>query len=191
MISCQMSAHYRWVPAAIFLGVFLLQSLSKQVQDSLAKANEVAEETYSSLRTVRSFANERAETELYASKLQATYRINIKESIVYAGYAWTTLVSGCISALIENETITIVMKGDQARNFREDNIGIIQTLSSFHVHPVLVFQFFELFLVVATLYYGGHLVLDDILTGGHLVSFILYQMELGFAIEVLIKSTDQ
>ena len=37
---------------------------------------------------------------------------------------------------------------------------------------------------MATLYYGGHLVIDDRLTGGRLVSFILYQMQLGYCIEV-------
>lgn len=62
------------------------------MQDSLAVANQVAEETCSSMRTVRSFANERAEADMYATKLQATYRLNVKEAIVYAGYAWSTMV---------------------------------------------------------------------------------------------------
>jgi len=47
-----------------------------------------------------------------------------------------------------------------------------------------VVQLFSLSLVVATLYYGGHLVLNNLMSGGDLVAFVLYQMELGFALEV-------
>jgi ATP-binding cassette subfamily B (MDR/TAP) protein 9 len=52
------------------------------------------------------------------------------------------------------------------------------------LHYCCCLQLFALSLIVATLYYGGHLVVNDELTGGNLVSFILYQMELGFALEV-------
>ncbi|CAH1801209.1 unnamed protein product [Owenia fusiformis] len=102
------------------------EKLSKQVQESLAKANEVAEETCSSIKTVRSFANEMNEIDRYADKLKVTFKIRLKEAITYAGYVWNN-------------------------------------------------KLFALGLVVATLYYGGHLVIDDVITGGTLVSFILYQ----------------
>ena len=45
-------------------------------------------------------------------------------------------------------------------------------------------QLFLLSLVVATLYYGGHLVMNKLMSGGDLVAFVLYQMEFGFALEV-------
>jgi ATP-binding cassette subfamily B (MDR/TAP) protein 9 len=41
-------------------------------------------------------------------------------------------------------------------------------------------------LAVSVLYYGGHLVINGIITGGTFVSFILYQMELGNCIEVIL-----
>ncbi|KAI0227571.1 ATP-binding cassette sub-family B member 9 [Lamellibrachia satsuma] len=110
------------------------QTLSKKVQDSLAKANEVAEETCSSMRTVRSFANEPAETARYAENLAVTYKLKVKEAFAYAGYVWSN-------------------------------------------------ELFELMLVTMTLYYGGHLVVNDLMSGGELVSFILYQIELGSALE--------
>ncbi|KAK2161865.1 hypothetical protein LSH36_108g02009 [Paralvinella palmiformis] len=44
-------------------------------------------------------------------------------------------------------------------------------------------ELFSLFLVVATLYYGGHLVISGQLSGGQLVSFILYQLQLGYAFD--------
>ncbi|XP_066289459.1 ABC-type oligopeptide transporter ABCB9-like [Branchiostoma lanceolatum] len=110
------------------------KKLSKTVQDSLARANEVAEETIASLRTVRSFAHESGECDRYREMLKTTYKLNVKEALAFGGYAMTT-----------------------------------RTL--------------ELTMTVLTLYYGGHLVITDRLTGGNLVSFILYQMELGDAIE--------
>ncbi|XP_071093538.1 ABC-type oligopeptide transporter ABCB9-like [Haliotis cracherodii] len=108
--------------------------LAKQVQDSLAKANEIAEEACSSLRTVRSFANERSEVSRYKVSMADTYKLYKKEAIVYAGYLWSN-------------------------------------------------QLFELALTVGVLYYGGHLVIANLISGGNLVSFILYQIELGQCLE--------
>ena len=78
----------------IFFIFSLLKKLSKKVQDSLAKANEVAEETCSSMRTVRSFANENTEAQRYADKLAITYKLQIKEAIAYAGYMCSNEVRG-------------------------------------------------------------------------------------------------
>ena len=69
------------------------QELSRKVQDSLAKANEVAEEVVSSMKTVRSFANEAEETSRYAQKLQVTFKLKLKEALAYAGYMWSNDVS--------------------------------------------------------------------------------------------------
>ena len=48
-----------------------------QVQDSLARANEVAEEVCSSIRTVRSFAMERQEAVRYADRLNVTCKLKV------------------------------------------------------------------------------------------------------------------
>ncbi len=40
----------------------MFQTIAAKVQDSLAKANQVATETFSYMKTVRSFANEDGET---------------------------------------------------------------------------------------------------------------------------------
>ncbi|KAK3589119.1 hypothetical protein CHS0354_017085 [Potamilus streckersoni] len=110
------------------------QKLSKAVQDSLAKANEVAEEACSSMKTVRSFANEKGEITRYDTALKSTYAVYKKRALCYAGSVWTT-------------------------------------------------QIFELALTISVLYYGGHLVMTGKITGGNLVSFILYQMQLGGCID--------
>ncbi|XP_035691041.1 ATP-binding cassette sub-family B member 9-like [Branchiostoma floridae] len=112
------------------------KKLSKAVQDSFAKANEVAEETIASLRTVRSFAHETGECDRYGEMLKSTYKLYMKKALAYGCFSMTT-----------------------------------RTL--------------DLTMVVLTLYYGGHLVITDRLSGGNLVSFILYQKELGDAIELL------
>ena len=63
------------------------------MQDSLAKVNEVAEEVISSMRTVRSFANEEDEVKRYDLKLQVTKKLKMKEAVAYAGYIWSNEVS--------------------------------------------------------------------------------------------------
>ena len=52
-----------------------VRGLSKQTQDALAAANEVAEEGLSGIRTVRSFAAERHEVERYRSATERAYDI--------------------------------------------------------------------------------------------------------------------
>ncbi|KAI4821079.1 hypothetical protein KUCAC02_029030, partial [Chaenocephalus aceratus] len=71
------------------------KKLTKEVQTTLAEANKVAEETISSMRTVRSFANEEGEADTYLSKLLVMFQLNKKQALAYAGYMW----SSCISEL--------------------------------------------------------------------------------------------
>jgi ATP-binding cassette subfamily B protein len=52
-----------------------LRKLSKEVQDALAAANEIAEEAISGIRTVRSFTAEPAEARRYAVKTQRSYQL--------------------------------------------------------------------------------------------------------------------
>ncbi|KAG9345262.1 hypothetical protein JZ751_009808 [Albula glossodonta] len=75
-----------------FSGKFY-QALSVQVQDSLARANDVAMETFSSIKTVRSFANEDGETQRYKQRLEETYSLNKQEAAAYAASTWTNSLS--------------------------------------------------------------------------------------------------
>ncbi|CAB1322182.1 unnamed protein product [Coregonus sp. 'balchen'] len=95
--------------------------LTKEVQTALAQANQVAEETVSAMKTVRSFANEEQEADSYYGRLQVMFQLNKKQALAYALYMW----SSCIS---------------------------------------------ELILEVAVLYYGGHLVVTEQMSGGGLIS---------------------
>lgn len=71
----------------------VFQSISKEVMDSLAKANQVATETFSYVKTVKCFANEDGETEKYRAQLDKTYALNKKEAAAYAGSMWANSVS--------------------------------------------------------------------------------------------------
>ncbi|CAM5162095.1 unnamed protein product [Eretmochelys imbricata] len=66
------------------------KKLSKEVQDALAKANNTAEETISAMKTVRSFASEDMEANVYWEKLRQVYKLNKKEALAYTYYVWSS-----------------------------------------------------------------------------------------------------
>lgn len=76
-----------------FLFLCTFQTIAVKVQESLAKANQVATETFSCMKTVRSFANEDGETERYRQRLEETYALNKKEAAAYAASTWANSVS--------------------------------------------------------------------------------------------------
>lgn len=87
-----MSVCYLTKQWKVYFVSFLWQKLSKDVQTSLAEANKVAEETISSMRTVRSFANECGEVSSYHTKLLAMFQLNKKQALAYACYMWSSCV---------------------------------------------------------------------------------------------------
>ncbi|MEL6344269.1 MAG: ABC transporter transmembrane domain-containing protein [Myxococcota bacterium] len=73
-----------------------LQRISKQVQDALAAATAVAEETLSGIRTVRAFSRESEETERYGAAVEESFQLarhrarlgaTFQGVISFAGYA--------------------------------------------------------------------------------------------------------
>ena len=92
------------VPAvAIGLSVYgrMLRGLSSKVQDALADSTTVAEEVIQSVRTVRSFAQEDAETSRYGEAVQRSYVLAAKRALAigvfngfigFAGYSAIGLV---------------------------------------------------------------------------------------------------
>ncbi|KAL8213481.1 UNVERIFIED_CONTAM: hypothetical protein K2H54_065987 [Gekko kuhli] len=70
------------------------QNLARQVQESLAKSNEVALETFQAISTVRSFANEEGAIRRYEERLQGTYKLNKWEAAAYTASMWTSNISG-------------------------------------------------------------------------------------------------
>jgi len=63
-----------------------LRGVSRSVQDALARATAVAEETLSGVRTVRAFAREDQETARYASVVEESYALARKRALLGAGF---------------------------------------------------------------------------------------------------------
>ncbi|XP_053329320.1 antigen peptide transporter 1-like [Spea bombifrons] len=119
-------------------GTFL-QKLGAKIQESSSKANQVALQTFSNMKTVRSFANEEGECQRYESMLHDTYQLNKMEALAY----------GCTN--VANSCLGLALK-------------------------------------VLILYFGGRLVTNGEVSGGELVSFVLYQMSFTSAVEVLLST---
>ncbi|KAA8591853.1 hypothetical protein FQN60_017227 [Etheostoma spectabile] len=89
------------------------QTIAVKVQESLAKANQVATETFSCIRTVRSFANEDGETERYKQQLDDTYALNKKEAAAYAASTWAnSMTTLSLKVCILYYGGTLVTRGD-------------------------------------------------------------------------------
>lgn len=48
------------------------------------------------MKTIRSFANEEAEANVYWQKLQQVYKLNKREAMAYTYYVWSSGVSGSL-----------------------------------------------------------------------------------------------
>lgn len=97
--SCTIFFLLHYIVMWIFASLFKIQKLSKKVQTSLANANIVAEETVSSLKTVRSFANEEGERKSYWNKLRITYLLRKKEAVAYGFFSVISSVSWIVGTL--------------------------------------------------------------------------------------------
>ncbi|CAF0729488.1 unnamed protein product [Brachionus calyciflorus] len=64
------------------------RKLSIKVQNCMADSNHIAEQSLSTIRTVRSFANEDGEMYSYSTKLKEMLRLKIHQSILYTTYEW-------------------------------------------------------------------------------------------------------
>ena len=58
----------------------------------MADANHVSEEALSTIRTVRSFANEDGEFLSYTTKLKDILKFKIKQAIMFTSYDWAVKV---------------------------------------------------------------------------------------------------
>lgn len=73
--------------------------MSKQVQDVLAEATEVAEERLSNIRTVRAFAQENKEVSAYLKSVNRVMNMKLKEALAYGVFFGATGFAGNIIIL--------------------------------------------------------------------------------------------
>jgi ATP-binding cassette subfamily B protein len=77
------------VPVAVIALVIYgrkIRELSRRVQDALAAASVIAEESISGIRTVRSFAREPEEMERYGGAIEESYRLAARRAFAYGGF---------------------------------------------------------------------------------------------------------
>jgi subfamily B ATP-binding cassette protein MsbA len=110
-----------------------IRGLSISVQDKLAEANSVLQETLSAIRIVQSFAREEHERARYGEKIGNALRLAVKRSLGTAGFI---------------AFVILVMYGG----------------------------------IVVVLWFGSRMVVNNELTAGELVSFVLYSFFIGSAI---------
>lgn len=71
------------LPTAVLIGTFfgaILRKFSKQAQDQISKSTAVADEAMNNVRTVRAFAMENAEIEMFDDEVRKACELNIKLS---------------------------------------------------------------------------------------------------------------
>ncbi|KAK3596017.1 hypothetical protein CHS0354_032540 [Potamilus streckersoni] len=88
-------------PIAIMSRIYgrYLRKISKNVQDSLAAATQVAEERISNIRTVRAFAQEDMEMERYRYRILHVLKLSYKEALARGIFWASTGLSGNIVVL--------------------------------------------------------------------------------------------
>ena len=127
------------VPAVVVMGVVFgrrLRRASTEVQDKIAEANTVAEESIVQIRTVQSFVREPTEARRYSLGIDAALRAALSRALTRA---------------IFFGVITLVVFGG----------------------------------IAVVLWQGGRMVLAGAITGGQLVSFLLYAVMIAGAITSL------
>ena len=106
-----------------------IRKLSKEVQDSLAASSEVAEETISGIRTVRSFAAEASEGKRYAERVQHSFELAKKRAWAGMGFmAGTSFAGYAAVALVFWYGGHLVIKGEMT----------VGGLTSFLVYTLIV-----------------------------------------------------
>nr|QUF59444.1 ATP-binding cassette transporter Abcb9 [Brachionus angularis] len=69
------------------------KKLSVKVQKCMAESNDVAEQTLSTIRTVRSFANEDGEFLSYSLKLKDMLKYKIRQALLFTTYDWAVKIA--------------------------------------------------------------------------------------------------
>lgn len=90
--------------AARFYGVYV-RNLSKKTRKALALATEVADESISNIRTVRSFSREPQREEMYAARVADTLKLGMKQALAYG------LFGGGIGGVATLSFVAIVWYG--------------------------------------------------------------------------------
>uniref|UniRef100_A0A7S0NY91 Uncharacterized protein n=1 Tax=Calcidiscus leptoporus TaxID=127549 RepID=A0A7S0NY91_9EUKA len=92
---------------ALFGGLYgaLVARLSEKYQNALAEASEVAQETLSAFRTVRSFANEARERQRYDASMATAFRLGARKAAAFGVFI------GSVSAAAQFALVLVLWYG--------------------------------------------------------------------------------
>jgi len=91
-----------------------LQHNAKAVQDALADANAISQETLNCVRTVIAFATEKEELKKYEEKIEVHYQLNIRQLYMTGAYYMlvsTFLINTCVQASLLLLGTSLIQKG--------------------------------------------------------------------------------
>jgi ATP-binding cassette subfamily B protein len=120
------------VPLVVWVGLVFgrrVRRHSRDVQDALARANEIAAEAMSGIRTVRSFAREPEERTRYGTAVEVAYRLAVQR---------TRAIATSSSLISLGGHIAIILVIWSARTLVGEGQVTIGTLTSFLLYTLLI-----------------------------------------------------
>ncbi|CEO97245.1 unnamed protein product (mitochondrion) [Plasmodiophora brassicae] len=110
------------IPAVAIIGRLYgryVRTLSRQTQDALARATEVADESFSNIRTVRAFSNETLRADLYNEKIEDTYNLGARVARLLGYFV------GFMATIAPLSTVFIMWSGAMLVIQRELTVGLL------------------------------------------------------------------
>ncbi|RCN46806.1 ABC transporter, ATP-binding protein, partial [Ancylostoma caninum] len=83
-----------------FTALVTFQKLSESTQSTMAKANQIAAEVLSTMRTVRSFACEKREIARFSRMLNSVLKYDRKRSLAASGYIWSCDIAESLTVAV-------------------------------------------------------------------------------------------
>ena len=127
------------IPPIVVVGVVygrFMRSFSKRYQKALADASDVAQESFSSIRTVRSFSNEEHEATRYMAHVEESYALGRRKALSYG------LFGSIISTVGQFSVVGVLWYGgslvlDNIQNPKENGMTPAK-LTSFLLYTVVI-----------------------------------------------------
>lgn len=163
------------VAFAVSYGRFV-KRLSKKYTDALAKAADIANESIANIRTTRAFAAEDVETDKYKELIgdpdDPTDKVR--------GDALAPLRSNAHAPPSRPPPPQVFCWYPKAMSTHK--LGIQKSMG--HGGFIGILGGIGQFTLVGMLYYGGTLVLEDKMTAGRLISFMMYALNVGMSLAI-------
>ncbi|XP_062502331.1 ABC transporter B family member 1-like isoform X2 [Corticium candelabrum] len=119
---------------AVIYGNYI-KKLRKQFQDLLAEAGTVAEESISSIRTVRSFSNEEKSMDNYNDGIDKSYHVGKKSALAIG------IFNGCVFSVIQGACVLVLWYGSTLVVSGELSAGLLTSFMLYMFNIAMAFAF--------------------------------------------------